>query len=56
MYDTLDDEFTDIVRVDAVFSGRMLSVCSTGGDKKKNVVRTYVPLQALVKPCNEKTT
>lgn len=56
MYDTLDDEFTDIVRVDAVFSGRMLSVRSTGGDKKKNVVRTYVPLQALVKPCNEKTT
>lgn len=34
----------------------MLSVRSTGGDKKRNVVRTYVSLQALVKPCNEKTT
>lgn len=57
MYDVLDDEFTDIVQGDAqVFSGRMLSVRSTGGDKKKNVVRTYVSLQALVKPCNEKTT
>lgn len=56
MYDVLDDEFTDIVQGDAVFSGRMLSMRSTDGDKKKNVVRTYVSLQALVKPCNEKTT
>lgn len=56
MYDVLDDEFTDIVQGDAVFSGRTLSVRSTSGDKKKNVVRTYVSLQALVKPRNENTT